>query len=401
MTCTIPKLGVSMKIKLLSAFLGLFCLLLRAGDPVDQYISVFNLIQRGDTLADTGQINPALAKYQAAQSALSSFQKSYPDWNTKIVTYRMNYLGEKIAALTQKASQAPAATAAGQAGAGAPGTGSAGAVKLLEAGAEPRVALRLHPKAGDTQSMKMTIKVGTTISVGGNAMPAMKLPAMNILLNNTVKDVSQNGDISSEMVIADASVPEEAEADAMPQAVEAIKSSLNGMKGLTVTATFTSRGQPKETEVKMPTDASPQVRQTMGQMKEMFSQGATVFPEEPVGPGARWEIKQSMKSQGMTIQQTTTNELVSVDGDKVTTKSSLAQQASKQQVESPLAPGMKVNLLKMSGAGTGNTALDLTQMLPVEAMLEQHSALSMTAGAGNQQQAMDIKLDMNMTMRSN
>src|SRR5215471_7364203 len=179
MTCTIPKLRVSMKIKLLSVFLGLFCLLLRAGDPIDQYITVFNLIQRGDTLADTGQINPALVKYHAAQSALSAFQRSYPEWNTKIVTYRMNYLGEKIAALEQKASQAPAAAAAGQPGTGAAGTSSAGVVKLLEAGAEPRVALRLHPKAGDTQSMKLTIKMGTAISMGSNQMPAMKLPAMN------------------------------------------------------------------------------------------------------------------------------------------------------------------------------------------------------------------------------
>ena len=75
-----------------------------AQGPDDQYVRIYNLIQEGDSLNNSGQNSPALAKYLEAQSALQKFQRGYPEWNTKVVTFRVNYLAGKVAELSPRAS---------------------------------------------------------------------------------------------------------------------------------------------------------------------------------------------------------------------------------------------------------------------------------------------------------
>src|SRR6185312_5233527 len=69
----------------------------RADGPDDQYVTIYNLIQQGDTLSEKGQSAPAMTKYAEAQTALKRFQSGYPDWNPKVVKFRLKYLAEQIA----------------------------------------------------------------------------------------------------------------------------------------------------------------------------------------------------------------------------------------------------------------------------------------------------------------
>src|SRR5215831_10649432 len=67
--------------------------------PDEQYVRIYNSIQEADTLNARGQQTDALAKYLQAQSNLQQFQKFNPDWNVKIVNFRLSYLAGKISAL--------------------------------------------------------------------------------------------------------------------------------------------------------------------------------------------------------------------------------------------------------------------------------------------------------------
>ena len=67
----------------------------RAESPDDQYVLIYNLIQEADSLNNSRQPGQALAKYLEAQTALQTFQKGYPDWNAKVVKFRLNYLAGK------------------------------------------------------------------------------------------------------------------------------------------------------------------------------------------------------------------------------------------------------------------------------------------------------------------
>ena len=70
--------------------------------PDDQYIIIYSLMQQADSLDSSGQPRQALAQYVQMQGELQKFQKIYPDWNPRIVSFRLKYLAEKIAEVTAK-----------------------------------------------------------------------------------------------------------------------------------------------------------------------------------------------------------------------------------------------------------------------------------------------------------
>jgi Flp pilus assembly protein TadD len=108
----------------LLAVTGLVVLVLlyqmRAPGQDDQYLRIYSLIQEGDGLKNSDQATRALAKYLEAQTALTSFQKVNPDWNSKVVNYRLGYLASRI---TEISSRMPAVVSTTKSNATASGPG--------------------------------------------------------------------------------------------------------------------------------------------------------------------------------------------------------------------------------------------------------------------------------------
>jgi hypothetical protein len=367
----------------------------RAEGPDDDYLAVYGIIDQADTLSTSGKTSEAYAKYVEAQRALVAFQKGNPGWNAKTVSFRLNYLAEKIAATSGKTA-VPETSAAAAKNAAAPASKSP--VKLLANGSEPRTVLRLHPAVGDKQTMTMTMKMAMATSVAGKEMPAMNMPAMVMTVDIAVNDVSAAGDIAYEMVFSDATVADDPSTP--PAVAAAMKTSLAGIRGLTGTGRMSDHGLVKSMEIKLPAAADPQLSQTMDQMKESFSSSSTPLPEEAVGPGAKWEYKTRIKSQGMTIDQTLGCELVAIEGDRITLRTTLTQNAANQKIQNPAMPGLKVDLNKMTGIGTGSSTYDLTHLMPVTGKLDEKIGINMGMNVGQQKQAMDMKMDMSVTLES-
>jgi hypothetical protein len=372
----------------------------RADDPDGQYLQIFQMIQQGDLQKKNGQVDNALAKYREAQVALAKFQRTYPDRDAKVVAYRLNYVTTQIAALAPQATSTgttnQSSSTSGTKATSTPTSAGSTQVKLLEPGTEPRKQLRFHPKAGDKQSMVMTMKIGMGVTVGDMPEQTIKLPTMKLVMEMTVKDVASSGDITYDIVTSDASVSDEP--DVIAQVAEAMKNAVGGMKGVGGTGTITSRGISKGTDIKVPAGADPQVKQFVEQMKETMSRIASPLPEEAVGAGAKWDIKMQIKSQGMTLNQDATYELVTIEGDRCAAKTSVTQTAANQKIQNPLMPGTKVDLTKLMGQGTGEVTFDLGQIIPPEASVQFHQdmATSTTAANSTQKQTMDMKMDLNL-----
>ena len=109
-----------------AAIIALLVLVPRAWaeGPDDQYVEIYTQIQDGDNLAAEQPVQ-ALAKYRGAQSALQKFQKGYPDWNSRIVDFRLNYLASKITDLSARIAAATASVPAAAAPPNAPAPQSA------------------------------------------------------------------------------------------------------------------------------------------------------------------------------------------------------------------------------------------------------------------------------------
>lgn len=82
-----------------------------AQGPDDQYIGIYGTIQQADALLATGQNREATSRYLQAQTALRRLQTAYPDWNSRVVNFRLNYIAAKLAASTVPAPATPVVTA--------------------------------------------------------------------------------------------------------------------------------------------------------------------------------------------------------------------------------------------------------------------------------------------------
>ena len=372
-----------------------------ADEKEDEYLRIYDIVQSADTLNSAGKLSPALAKYREAEGALLTFKRNYPEWNPTSVSYRLHYLATKIAEVSGKIANPPTATGLPQGQQqpkGAANGSSVQEVKLLAPGAEPRKALRLHPKPGDKQVLQMTMKPTMEAKIGEMANPPMKTPGMKVVLELTVNDISAEGDINYQTVFSEATVTETP--DANPQMIESIKSAMSSLKGVSGNGTISNRGFDRGTEFKAPADANPMVRQALQQMRETSANLAIPLPEEAIGPGAKWEARTQVKSQGVTLDQTATYQLSSLDGERTSIKSSIAQHAVNQKIQNPAMPGMQADLTKMEGTGTGDLSLLLTQILPSSGTINFHSEVNMSVDMGVQKQPMSMKADVLVTLET-
>jgi Flp pilus assembly protein TadD len=71
-------------------------------NPDDQYLIIYALIQQGDAFNSSREPRRALDDYTEAQTDLQKFQRVFPDWNPKIVNFRLSYLADRITEVTAK-----------------------------------------------------------------------------------------------------------------------------------------------------------------------------------------------------------------------------------------------------------------------------------------------------------
>jgi Tfp pilus assembly protein PilF len=87
----------------------------RAQQPADEkFVEIYSALEQARTEADNGESKQALMDLISAQSQLQQFQKSYPDWNPNIISYRLEDLAKRIADLRAKLAAPPAASAAAE-----------------------------------------------------------------------------------------------------------------------------------------------------------------------------------------------------------------------------------------------------------------------------------------------
>src|ERR1041384_7941877 len=88
--------------------LFLAAILTASGQSADErYIWIYTVIQEADNLKEKGAKIEAASKYREAQASLLELQRLYPDWNPKVVNYRIGYVGDKLVPLTPQIAAEP------------------------------------------------------------------------------------------------------------------------------------------------------------------------------------------------------------------------------------------------------------------------------------------------------
>lgn len=82
-------------------FLGV-ALGVRAQSPDAEFLQFYSIMQQGEILERSGQYSDAMDRFQTAQRDLQRFAKAYPNWNEKLIRFRLSYLAGKIGSLGMK-----------------------------------------------------------------------------------------------------------------------------------------------------------------------------------------------------------------------------------------------------------------------------------------------------------
>lgn len=374
---------------MLALLLTLFVARAEAQD--DDYLNIYGVIEQADALNASGKTSQAHAKYIEAARALMQLQRDNPNWNKRMISYRLNYLTEKIAATSGQVALPERSTATNDAA-----SVSKSPVTLLDAGSEPRIVLRLHPSVGDTQTVVLTFKAGMTMAMGGSAMPPQDSPEVSLTLNSVVKDVSTNGDCTYQVTLADGSIS--ATTNLPPDMMKEFQSQLAAIRGTTGIARTSSRAINLSLAMNLPPGTDPDTGEILN---EVFAIISTALPEEPVGPGAQWDFHYKPKMKDMKFDETVRYTLDSVDGGQIKLHTTFNQNLANQKFDNPMMPGMKMDLSKLAVTGDCAILLDLTKTLPVSAKLHLNIQVAMNMGTPQQRQTMEMTAKLQLGIASN
>lgn len=269
-------------------------------------------------------------------------------------------------------------------------------VTVTDAGKGKKQKLRFTPKKGLKESMTMVIDMNMEMAMGGQQMPAQDLPSMTMVMETEVNEVKGDGSFTYSFKFTKMDV---ADSDTLPpSAVEEMRKSLGGMVGMEGHATMTARGFSRDGDFVLPETASAEIRETMDNMTQSMDQMVSPLPEEPVGVGAKWTVKTKVSSSGMKIDQEGHYTLLSLSDDgTMELEVTLTQKADKQTVD--LGAQGSFDLVRYTGGGAGNTILNLSKIMPVDANIDVQNDAGMAMDMGGQAMEMGVKSKVKNTMK--
>lgn len=279
-----------------------------------------------------------------------------------------------------------------QAPAGYPAIGAPAIVKLLSPGAAPLVPLRYKIPAGFKTSGAISLTMGLTMSMAGMALPAMDLPGMKMTFDLAVTNVTPAGDVTYDLAFTDMTT--EAAPGLDPSVAAMIQGSAAGIKEIKGTSTISNRGVVRSTTLDVSKMSDPNLKQALQQVTSQLEGMAMPLPEEAVGAGARWEVRQAVNAAGMATYVRTEFELVSATGSTVQLRVKSETTAPPQPVTNPMLPAdAQVQVEKLTGTNAGTVTLNLGGLVPTgDTSGTTNTVMSLTMAGQSQQMAVDIKM---------
>jgi hypothetical protein len=211
-------------------------------------------------------------------------------------------------------------------------------VALLDAGDDPQAPMRLSLDEGDEMDTTLSI----TSEQAAEGMEDQPPISQTIDLTLTVSELA-DGQATVDFEFTDAS------AEGMPEGQPDQSEQLIGLEGQMVLD-----------------DRSRVVAAT--QTAQGLDEVLIPFPEEEVGPGARWEVVTESTPE-FPVTETLTVELVEFDGQQYQLDVTVASEELEEPVEQEGMPGQEMTIRDLTIAGEGEVQGALTDIFPTTASL--------------------------------
>jgi hypothetical protein len=148
-----------------------------------------------------------------------------------------------------------------------------------------------------------------------------------------------------------------------PKTASQIEDAIAPLAGTAISLSISSRGEVISADASLPDNLDAAAASTFEQLVDQARSLTVPLPEEPVGPGARWEVTETARVSGVEVTQTAHYRLRSVRGPQLRLAVTLEQHAGRQTITDP-STGTKIELLSSRATGSGSSSISLDKPFP-------------------------------------
>lgn len=272
--------------------------------------------------------------------------------------------------------------------------GNRSEVRLLEPGIGERTVLRWKPEAGIPVRVRMVMHMQMSMAFDGQKLPGAELPGFAFNIVVTADNPNELGHFPVRSVYEKVELVGETE----PMIRDALLQALRPLEGAEMQFVIDDRGLLQSMDLR---NFAPQVLEMLGgerALRQMIESLADPMPEEAVGVGAKWEVKQIMRAPNApVIESVVEYELLSRDGDQLNLKITSTQTGKEQDFDVGV-PGAQAKLNSASGSYHGTAFVRLSRLVPVNATNEGQMEFSFTITERGRTQRMDQTIRMKVTI---
>jgi hypothetical protein len=234
-------------------------------------------------------------------------------------------------------------------------------MRLLDAGRPPRRKLRYAWRTDRKETLAVDLRTATSTEVAGEALTEIPLPPVHIVIAIDPRRATPEQDLLFAWTVTSATV---ADSPGTPsQVADGMRAEVAAIDHLSGAAAVTSLGLAKDISIDPASVADAGATgQMVEQVRQIVRDLAAPFPEEDVGPGARWEKVSQLASKDARITQTDAFSLLDLARDKGTLDDVLAQMAPPQSLAG--GAGAQPRLDSMLASGDAKTHFDLSRLVP-------------------------------------
>lgn len=230
------------------------------------------------------------------------------------------------------------------------------ALRLDDPGAEPRQRLGPNLTEGAHASSVLSIRSEVFQQLGDEPEANLSQPEVTIPLDSEVT-AAQEGGWDVELTLGRAESPD-----------SIVNHSLRAAEGSGAGLTVRTDGSVPELRITPNPESDDIARSTIEQALYQAVYGMIVFPQEPVGEGARWTFERPIAESGMEIVQRTTVTVREISGTVALLDVELQQEPRLPYLEVPGEGRVAVDEFAVAGDGVLTVGSELP--LPVEGATE-------------------------------
>jgi hypothetical protein len=265
-------------------------------------------------------------------------------------------------------------------------------IEVLDAGSQPREALRLAPPVGTSQQSAMTMRLDLERS--GVSDATIKAPPIRATIAMVLQDVTPDGSLHITFSYPSFDVLRRKGTSARER--RTIERGLAALNGLSGEMTMTTQGTVVDSTLDTPPDLDPAVAQTLSQLENQLGVVTASFPQEEVVVGARWRTTSELTLNGIDVRQVGEFRLEKRNGPTLGLDVRVTQNARRQAVDA--TGGIELRIKNFKTTFRGSTTMDLTSLLPVSSRVRGSGDQTFAVRSGSESGELHQHIDLRVTL---